>query len=71
MLPPQKGRLWCPQLLAPSPEVCSAPRVYMNNSAVKEPLLGNNELIPKLRLTFNSGAFFLRHPSQPASMEWT
>ena len=58
-----------PPLLAPYPEVCSAPRVYLNNSEVDEPLLGNYEVIPKLRLTSNSRAFFLPRPSQCASME--
>lgn len=69
MLPLQKGHLWCPQLSAPTLEVCSAPSVYLNNSEAEEPLLGNNEVIPNLRLTFHSGAFFLLHPSQCASME--
>lgn len=68
----RRGPLQCPLLppsLAPTSEVCSASSLFLNNSEVEEPLLGHNEVIPKLKLTFSSGAFYLPHPSQDASTE--
>lgn len=58
LMPPlQKGHLWGARAFAPTSKVCAGTSLYLNSSEMEEPLLGNNEVRSKLKLTSNFWGF--------------